>query len=129
MTALLANWRFGAYGLAVAGLLILGWTANGWRLKAQERDKLQAAYEAQIERTKVAEDARVRLSAQLSDMEGQTRLEIREIIKRVPVVVNNGPECALGVDAVRLLNRARGYDVPGTAGGATSPAPAPSATP
>lgn len=136
IAALLGQWRWGLAGLIAVALLIAGWTVKAKFVRAAEADRLErlateinAKLTAEREAHRKSEDARVLLSAQIADFEEGTRIEVREIIKRVPVLVNNGADCALGPDVVRLLNRARGYGMPGSTGGAASAAPAPSATP
>ena len=116
MIALLGQWRFGLYGFAAAALLIAGWKAAGWRadsLKlietteslAQEKRERSVA-EAEARR---ADSDRALVSAQLMDFQERTRLEFDALRSKVPVVVNNSSDCALGADAVGLLNAARGY--------------------
>lgn len=111
LTALASNWKWGLYGLIAAALLIGGWQANGWRLKAREADRLAVALSNQIKRERASDQARILLSAQLADMEAQTRVEVSEIIKRVPVYVDRG-NCALSIVGVRALNQARGVPRP-----------------
>lgn len=118
LTAILSQWRAGLYGLLAAGLLIAGWQANAWRTEAREADTLRKTIAATERARKAADEARALAEAQLMDMQESVRVEVREVIKRVPIVVNNSRECDLGLDALRLLNSARGHGpLPTAAGG------------
>lgn len=118
IAALLSQWRAAIYGLAAAGLIIAGWTANGWRTEAREARMLKSEAAAERAARRASDEARAIAEAQLLDMQESVQIEVREVVKRVPVVVNNSPDCALGLDALRLLNQARGHDpLPATTGG------------
>lgn len=109
IAAILGNWKWGAAGLVVAAALIFAWQANEWKHRAAQAAVVERQLAAEIAARKRADEARTLAEAQLEQMVGETRVEIREIVKRVPVVVNNSRECDLGLDALRLLNEARGH--------------------
>lgn len=109
IAAILGNWKWGAAGLVFAAALIFAWQANEWKHRAAQAAVVERQLAAEIAARKRADEARTLAEAQLEQMVGETRVEIREIIKRVPVVVNNSRECDFGLDALRLLNEARGH--------------------
>ena len=122
--ALLGQWRFGLYGLIVAALLIGGWAANGWRMRAAQAAHLQAALQASIAREVEANAARVALAAQLSEAESATHETIKTVTKQVKVYVPADPRCNIDDNFRQLLDRAR-TGVPATADEPAAPAPVP----
>lgn len=115
--------RLVIYAVAAALVAWVGWTVNGWRGDAAKLASVQKdlATERSIRaaaerRRQESDDARVLLDAQLAEFQDRAKNEIDILRKRVPVVVNNSPDCALGADAIRLLNDAIG-------GGGAMPVP------
>jgi hypothetical protein len=112
--AALSQWRWGLLGLIVAGALIFGWQANGWRYKAAQAADLKILLRNEMQR-RVAADA-ARLAADRAAIAAQTRLtekeaeigrRTKETIKRIVVHVPDRRDCDLGELPVGLLNRAR----------------------
>lgn len=110
MIAFIANhWKLGLIAVAAIGLVLGGWKVNAWRARAIEADRLEVQLTAERKRTKKAEQDRILVSAQLAATEEETRIEVREVVKRVRVLVPDNRACDLDVDAVKALNKARGY--------------------
>ena len=121
---LLGQWRFGLYGLLAAALLIGGWTANGWRMRAAQASHLEAVLQASIAREVEANAARVALARQLEDAESATHETIRTVTKQVKVYVPADPHCDIPDTFRGMLDRARA-GVPATADEPAAPAPVP----
>lgn len=135
--AVASQWRWAVAGLLVAAGLILGWSANGWRLKAAQAADLRILLRNETER-RVAADA-ARLTAQRLQKQADTlRLEMqkrltaaearinartRAAIKQVYVHVPDNRDCDLGDEPVGMLNRARaGLDpMPAAPSGSSGP--------
>ncbi len=115
-------------GLLVASVLILGWEARGWRVEAQAAKQLRVDLAHEKERRVAADRHRLAVEESLAMAESQTHETIRELIKRVVVKVPDNRDCDLDADVVRMLERARGNELPDTTrspddGPTTSPAP------
>lgn len=111
-------------GIATS-LFVSGWTTNGWRLNNRIAD-IEASHakqqqteliEAIAERDRLAE-LNAEISAELEVARSETRTEIRYIEREVRDVVEDNLVCALGPDAVGLLNAAA---VGGGSSGGRSP--------
>lgn len=135
--AVFSQWRWGLAGLLVAGGLILGWSANGWRLKAAQAADLKILLRNEMER-RVAADAARLASERLQKQADKARLQVQErltaaearinertkaAIKKVYVHVPDNRDCDLGDEPVGVLNRARaGLDpVPAAPSGSAAP--------
>lgn len=113
---MLSYFKIAGAVFAVLALGYAGWTANGWRIEAARAKALNAQLiDAQV-RKAAAERAREQASRDLAEAETNTRVEIKTIVKKIPVYVDRN-NCAVSVDGVRALNTARG--VPATADGTT----------
>jgi hypothetical protein len=90
----------------VTGLIYAGWTANNWRVEALRARALNAQLIEQQVRLAAANRAREAVSIKLAESESNEHIQIRQIIKRVPVYVDRGT-CSLSIDGLRELNKAR----------------------
>lgn len=112
--AVFSQWRWGLLGLAVAGALIFGWQANGWRYKAAQAADLKILLRNEMQRRVAADAARLAadraaIAAQkrLTEKEAEIGRRTKETIRRIVVHVPDRRDCDLGEPAVGMLNRAR----------------------
>ena len=127
LTALLAQWRYAAYGLLVVAIFAFGWQVDTWRHNSLKLHDAQAALRAAIQNQIQADAARAAAETKLAQAKGKIVTQTKEIIRRVKVVVHDRPECDLSGDAIRVLNDARSGIVSPATGrasdGATTSAP------
>lgn len=112
--AIASQWRWGLMGLIVAGALIFGWTASGWRYKAAQAADLKILLRNEMQRRVAADAARlaadraaIAAQARLTEKEAEIGRRTKETIKRIVVHVPDRRDCDLGEPAVGMLNRAR----------------------
>lgn len=98
------------WGGLVSGVALFGWKANGWRLEAARAGQLDAQLTAERTAHQQSEAARIKFSADLAAAEGKTRVEIREVIRKVPQIIHDNRVCDLSDETVSQLNHVRGYD-------------------
>jgi hypothetical protein len=121
LAALLAQWRYGLYGLLVVALFAFGWQVNTWRNNSAKLADAQVALRAAIQQQIEADAARADAERRISLAQGKIVTQTKEIIRRVKVVVRDRTGCDLDGNAVRLLNDARSGVVPPASGDTTSP--------
>lgn len=110
--ALFAQWRYVLAGLLVAGLVIFGMKVDSWRNDAAKLRDAQVALRAAIQQQIEADAARATAEKKLADAHGKIETQIKEVVKRVKVVVHDRSDCDLPADAVRLINEARSTTKP-----------------
>jgi hypothetical protein len=129
LAALLAQWRYGLYGLLVVALFAFGWQVNTWRNNSAKLADAQVALRAAIQQQIEADAARADAERRIALAQGKVVTQIKEIVKRVKIVVHDRPGCDLDNVAIKLLNDARSGVVPPAAGdtpdGATTTTPDP----
>ena len=91
-----------AAGLFVASLIILGWQANGWRLKAAQADALKIELRNELQRrvaeqvrTKQANDARLAAEIALQAKEAKIVERVKVVKQTVYKHVKENPDCDL----------------------------------
>lgn len=89
-------------GLFVASLIILGWQANGWRLKAAQADALKIELRNELQRrvaeqvrTKQANDARLAAEIALQAKEAKIVERVKVVKQTVYKHVKANPDCDL----------------------------------
>lgn len=98
------------WGALVSGVALFGWKANGWRLEAVRAGQLDVQLAAERAAHQQSEAARIKLSADLATAEGEIHETVREVVRRVPVLVHDNRACDLGDETVTQLNHIRGYE-------------------
>lgn len=124
--AILSQWRMGLLGLAATGLLIGGWTINGWRNDASKLKDAQAALQSTQARmvaaqraSAKADDERATMGMKLSEIEAELLTSSNKAKQIVRVYVSKDPRCDLERSIVRVLRDARSDTPP------VSPTPVP----
>jgi hypothetical protein len=107
LTALLAQWRYAAYGLLVVAIFAFGWQVDTWRHNSLKLHDAQVALRVAIQRQVEADVARASAEARIATAQGKVVTQIKEIVKRVKIVVHDRPGCDLDNVAIKLLNDAR----------------------
>jgi|694.fasta_scaffold58463_2 hypothetical protein len=91
--------------ITVIALIVSGVIVAGWRHEAlgarRLKDKLAEELDARVKAQRHA----AQLTRDLQNAEAKNSVRIKEVVRRV--VVNRSPDCAIGPDALRLLNDAR----------------------
>ena len=96
-----------AYAVGIAGLLWLGWIANGWRIEASRAEALDHLLKAEMQRRVAADAQRVTVTRQLQEAREKREVVTREVIKRVLVRVPDNVECDIPDEPASMLQRAR----------------------
>jgi hypothetical protein len=107
LAAILSQGRFAIYGLLAAGLVIGGWTANGWRLEAANARGLRAALQSEMAARVEADAARVALGMQLSEAEAAIITGTKVVREKVKTHVPASADCNIPDGFRLLLERAR----------------------
>lgn len=121
--------RLSFWAVLLVGGGWIAWHVQDWRQRAAEADALEARLKAVIEAHAESEAARIKMAGDLAAAQGNIHTVIKEVIRRVPTLVRDDRVCDFSGELTGVLNRARGYDVPGTGrptpspSRATSPAP------
>lgn len=106
-----------------------GWKVESWREGAARAVVLRAALDGERQARAQSEAARLKLAADLARGSAAVHTQIKEVIKHVPLLVHDLRECDLSDELVGVLNRARGYDMPGPGRPAAAPPAKPAAPP
>lgn len=116
ISSLIANWRIVGIAFLCIALPIAGWVIKGKFERAAEADALATQLEAsraQIDAERKAhaesEAARIKISAELAVAEGQVHETVREVVRKVPVLVRDNRACDLSDELTSQLNKLRGY--------------------
>ena len=112
---MLAHWRWGVAGAFVAALVLAGWVANGWRIRAAQASDLQKALRTEIERAVLADAARLGLERKVETLKAIIEGRVETVKETVVRYVKENPDCDLPEPAASQLQRLRqGRDVPTT---------------
>jgi hypothetical protein len=125
LVSLVANWRYIAWGLAVAAVMIFTLQVSHWRSRAAAAD----VAEAQLRRT-MAELIQYQVDLLAADKKlKEKKIEVvvktNDVIKHVVKYIKDSPDCTFSADAIRVLNDAK--RVSPAAPGAFDGSPAPNA--
>ena len=93
-------------GLFVASLIILGWQANGWRIRAAEASLARAELSREQERRVKADADRLALQIKLSAAEARIGTGVRIVTKTIRQYVKDLPDCRISgptADGLRSL--------------------------
>lgn len=121
--------RLSFWAVLLTGGGWIAWHVQDWRHRAAEADALEARLKAVIEAHAESEAARIKMAGDLAAAQGKVHTVIKEVIRRVPTLVRDDRVCDFSGELTGVLNRARGYDVPGTGRGATAASPKPKPAP
>ena len=82
-------------GLVVASLLIFGWVANGWRIRAAEASVARAELRHEQERRVKADADRLHFQIKLSEAEARIGTGVRIVTKTVRQYVKDSIDCRI----------------------------------
>ena len=102
-------------GLFVASLLILGWKANGWRIKAAQAEVARLELRNEIERRVKADADRLSLQVKLSEAEARIGTGVRIVTKTIKQYVKDAPDCRIAAPVSNGLRDLRAGNMPATA--------------
>ena len=105
--------RWSIVGGLLALLFILGWQANGWRLKAAQAEGYRLELRNELQRRVAADARRLALQRVLDAAQAQIIERVKVVKQTVVRYVEAKPECDLNeFVAGRLLDLRQGNDVP-----------------
>lgn len=92
---MLSYLKIAGAGLFVASLIILGWTANGWRIKAAQAEVLKVELRNELQRRVKADADRLSLQVKLSEAEARIGSGVRIVTKTIREYVKDSPDCRI----------------------------------
>lgn len=101
-----------AAGLFVASLIVLGWVANGWRIKSAQAEVLQLELRNELQRRVRADADRLSLQVKLSEAEARIGTGVRIVTKTVREYVQDKPDCRISHPVSDSLRDLRAGDMP-----------------
>jgi hypothetical protein len=107
LTSLVAQWRYGLWGLITAGLVIFALQVSHWRARAHDATVAEAALKAQIAEMVQYQRALVEARRRLRDKKTEVIVKTNDVIKTVTKFVKNDPDCSFSADVIRVLNDAK----------------------
>ena len=106
--------KIAGMGLVAASLLILGWNANGWRIRAAQAEVLQLELRNELQRrvaeqvrAKQAESARLAVEAKLAAKEEEIAKGVKTVQRTIVKHVQKNTECDLPEPVASQLQRLR----------------------
>lgn len=112
---MLSYLKIAGAGLFVASLLILGWQANGWRIKAAQADVLKVELRNELQRRVKADADRLSLQVKLSEAEARIGTGVRIVTKTVREYVQDKPDCRIAAPVSNGLRDLRAGNLPSPA--------------
>lgn len=112
---MLSYLKIAGVGLFVASLLILGWQANGWRIKAAQADVLKVELRNELQRRVKADADRLSLQVKLSEAEARIGTGVRIVTKTVREYVQDKPDCRIAAPVSDGLRDLRAGNLPSPA--------------
>lgn len=114
---MLSYLKIAGAGLFVASLLILGWQANGWRIKAAQAEVARLELRNEIERRVKSDADRLALQVKLSEAEARIGTGVRIVTRTVREYVQDKPDCRIAAPVSNGLRDLRAGNMPATAPG------------
>lgn len=109
------NWQLGIYAVVVVFIAAAGWHVKSRFARADEADRLETEktqleteIEAERDLRQKADEARIVMSGQLDAARNNVRTEMKTVVKTIRQEPVNGA-CELSAEAVKALNKARGW--------------------
>ena len=99
-------------GLVAASLIILGWQANGWRIKAAQADVLKLELRNELRRRVKADADRLSLQIKLSEAEARIGTGVRIVTKTVRQYVKDSIDCRIHSPVSDGLRSLRAGELP-----------------
>ena len=112
---MLSYLKIAGAGLFVASLLILGWKANGWRIKAAEAEVARLELRDEIERRVKADADRLALQVKLSEAEARIGTGVKVVTKTIREYVHDTVPCRISAPVSSGLRDLRAGNMPTTA--------------
>lgn len=109
---MLSYLKIAGAGLFVASLIILGWTANGWRIKAAQAEVLKVELRNELQRRVRADADRLSLQVKLSEAEARIGTGVRIVTKTVREYVQDKPDCRISAPVSNGLRDLRAGIMP-----------------
>ena len=109
---MLSYLKIAGAGLFVASLLILGWKANGWRIKAAEAEVARLELRDEIERRVKADADRLALQVKLSEAEARIGTGVKVVTKTIREYVHDTVPCRISAPVSSGLRDLRAGNVP-----------------
>ena len=109
---MLSYLKIAGAGLFVASLLILGWQANGWRIKAAQAEVARLELRNEIERRVKADADRLALQVKLSAAEARIGTGVRIVTKTIREYVKDTPDCRIAAPVSNSLRDLRAGIMP-----------------
>jgi hypothetical protein len=97
---MLSYLKIAGAGLFVASLIILGWQANGWRIKAAQAEVARLELRNEIERRVQADADRLALQVKLSETEAKIGVGVKVVTKTIREFIHDAPDCRITSPAV-----------------------------
>ena len=104
---MLSYLKIAGAGLFVASLIILGWQANGWRIKAAQAEVARLELRNEIERRVKSDADRLALQVKLSDAEARIGTGVRIVTKTIKQYVQPNDLCNLSEPVAGQLQQLR----------------------
>lgn len=99
-------------GLFVASLILLGWKANGWRIKAAEAEVARLELRDEIERRVQADADRLALQVKLSKAEARIGTGVKVVTKTIREYVHDTVPCRISAPVSSGLRDLRAGNMP-----------------
>lgn len=109
---MLSYLKIAGAGLFVASLLILGWKANGWRIKAAEAEVARLELRDEIERRVKADADRLALQVKLSEAEARIGTGVKVVTKTIREYVHDTVPCRISAPVSSGLRDLRAGNMP-----------------
>lgn len=111
---MLSYLKIAGAGLFVASLIILGWKANGWRIKAAEAEVARLELRDEIERRVKADADRLALQVKLSEAEARIGTGVKVVTKTIREYVHDTVPCRISAPVSSGLRDLRAGNMPTT---------------
>lgn len=112
---MISAWKWGLAGAFVGCLVLAGWVANGWRLRALDAANYQRELRHELERRIFADAKRLAKEREVDALKAALAQKVTTVKETVVRYVKENPDCDLPEPAASQLQRLRqGRDVPTT---------------
>lgn len=101
----------------MASLIVLGWEANGWRLKAKEAEVARLELRNEMERRVQADKERLAMQVKLSEAEARIGTGVRIVTKTVREYVKDLHDCRISAPVSDGLRSLRAGQLPSAPAG------------